>query len=293
MTTRMLQRYGLASRWTAINPILEVGEFGFETDTQKFKLGDGETTWLNLPYFISETDLPNVTALIAAANQQVQADIATAVSTAVAGLVDSAPAALNTLNELAAAIADDATFANTVTNAIANKADASHTHTLDNLSDVSVATATSGQVLKKQSDGTWAGETLPTQTTVSYLDLTNVPTTFTPSTHTHQSTEITHTVKTVADTTYSIISSDAEKTIRFTSDSAVTVTIDNILSPGQRIDVYQKGNGVVTFVPGTGTTLEAVGTSGGNFAIVNKFSAATIMCDSAGVYAILGSVEIA
>lgn len=40
---------------------------------------------------------------------------------AIAALVDSSPAALNTLNELAAAMGDDASFATTVTNALAGK----------------------------------------------------------------------------------------------------------------------------------------------------------------------------
>ena len=41
--------------------------------------------------------------------------------TAVANLVASAPAALNTLDELAAALNDDASFSTTVTNSIATK----------------------------------------------------------------------------------------------------------------------------------------------------------------------------
>jgi hypothetical protein len=45
----------------------------------------------------------------------------TYVDTAVADLVDSAPAALDTLNELAAALGDDANFSTTVTNSIATK----------------------------------------------------------------------------------------------------------------------------------------------------------------------------
>ena len=43
------------------------------------------------------------------------------VDTEVSGLVDSAPAALNTLNELAAALGDDASFSTTITNSIAAK----------------------------------------------------------------------------------------------------------------------------------------------------------------------------
>ena len=43
------------------------------------------------------------------------------VSTAIANLADSAPSTLDTLNELAAALGDDANYATTTTNAIATK----------------------------------------------------------------------------------------------------------------------------------------------------------------------------
>lgn len=45
------------------------------------------------------------------------------VNTAVANLVDSSPTTLDTLNELAAALGDDANFATTITNALSNKVD--------------------------------------------------------------------------------------------------------------------------------------------------------------------------
>ena len=57
----------------------------------------------------------------------------TAISTAVDSLVDGAPALLNTLNELAAAINDDANYTTTLTSALATKA---------NSSDVTTAIAT-------------------------------------------------------------------------------------------------------------------------------------------------------
>ena len=43
------------------------------------------------------------------------------VDTAVTNLVDSAPGTLNTLNELAAALGDDANFSTTITNSLATK----------------------------------------------------------------------------------------------------------------------------------------------------------------------------
>ena len=55
MATRMQQRRGTAAQWISTHdgdgPILEIAEIGFETDTGKFKIGDGLTPWINLPYF--------------------------------------------------------------------------------------------------------------------------------------------------------------------------------------------------------------------------------------------------
>lgn len=50
-------------------------------------------------------------------------------------IVDAAPAALDTLNELAAAIGDDANFAGTVTTALAGKAPTVHTHVKSDITD--------------------------------------------------------------------------------------------------------------------------------------------------------------
>jgi len=58
----------------------------------------------------------------AAATNTTQLATTAFVRTEVSNLVDSAPAALDTLNELAAAIGDDATFSTTITNSLAAKA---------------------------------------------------------------------------------------------------------------------------------------------------------------------------
>ena len=41
---------GKAEAWQRNNPILLAGELGFETDTYRFKIGDGETSWNDLKY---------------------------------------------------------------------------------------------------------------------------------------------------------------------------------------------------------------------------------------------------
>ncbi len=51
MSTRFKLRRGTASAWTSANPTLLLGEPGIETDTLKWKVGDGSTAWNSLAYF--------------------------------------------------------------------------------------------------------------------------------------------------------------------------------------------------------------------------------------------------
>ena len=51
MANTIQHKRGTAANWTSANPILGAGEFGFETDTGKLKLGDGSTAWTALGYF--------------------------------------------------------------------------------------------------------------------------------------------------------------------------------------------------------------------------------------------------
>lgn len=48
--TQIQIRRDTAANWTATNPVLASGELGFETDTGKFKMGDGATAWAGLSY---------------------------------------------------------------------------------------------------------------------------------------------------------------------------------------------------------------------------------------------------
>lgn len=50
MPFRLQQRRDTAANWTSNNPTLAAGEFAVETDTKKFKIGDGTTAWTSLTY---------------------------------------------------------------------------------------------------------------------------------------------------------------------------------------------------------------------------------------------------
>ena len=123
MAVRIQFRRGTAAEWAAANPTLGAGEAGYETDTAKFKLGTGNTVWNSLAY--------------AGVNQS---DIEDAVN----AVIDSAPNALNTLNELAAALNDDASFANTIINSLSNHTSATtNVHGIANTANLVTQTALS------------------------------------------------------------------------------------------------------------------------------------------------------
>lgn len=105
MATRMQQRRGTAEQWTLANPVLATGEIGFETDTSKFKVGDGVNAWATLAYFVNSDDLSG--ELEEYATQEF-------VTSAIENVVGFAPETLDTLVELASALGDDPNFSQTI-----------------------------------------------------------------------------------------------------------------------------------------------------------------------------------
>ena len=109
----MQQRRGTAQQWTTANPILASGEIGFESDTSKFKIGDGVNHWEDLVYYASAEELSSI--------------------------IDGAPDLLNTLNELAAALGDDPAFFTTVATNLSNhQTDTTNIHGIVNTEQLSL-----------------------------------------------------------------------------------------------------------------------------------------------------------
>lgn len=129
MATRMQQRRGTAAQWTGSNPILNAAEIGYETDTNKFKIGDGTNHWADLTYFVDGAAISNI--------------------------VDGAPALLDTLNELAAAIGDDPSFFTTVATNLSNhEADTTNIHGIADTSALATKTYADTAVSTHNSDTT-------------------------------------------------------------------------------------------------------------------------------------------
>lgn len=53
MTSRLQNRRDTSTAWASANPTLAAGEMGLETNTSKWKMGDGVTAWNSLAYAYS------------------------------------------------------------------------------------------------------------------------------------------------------------------------------------------------------------------------------------------------
>ena len=60
LNTKLKCRTDTYQNWKDNNPLLLVGEIGYESDTNKIKIGDGSTNWNDLPYLTSGSDTPMV-----------------------------------------------------------------------------------------------------------------------------------------------------------------------------------------------------------------------------------------
>jgi hypothetical protein len=107
VVTQIQVRRGTASQWTSTNPTLAAGEWGFETDTGKAKIGNGSTNWTGLSYFGGTGDVTltgvqtltnkTLTAPIITIATNAQAASYTLVLTDQSDLVEISNASANTL----------------------------------------------------------------------------------------------------------------------------------------------------------------------------------------------------
>jgi hypothetical protein len=151
MATRMQQRKGTAAQWISTNngdgPVLNAGEIGYEIDTNKFKIGDGVNHWVDLNYFVDGAELSNI--------------------------IDGAPALLDTLNELAAAIGDDPNFITTVSgNLSTHTSDSTNVHGIADTTALATKTYADDAVTNHNNDTTNIHGITDTANLVYQADLT-------------------------------------------------------------------------------------------------------------------------
>jgi hypothetical protein len=85
---------------------------------------------------------------------------------------------------------------------------------------------------------------------------------------------------------YIIVSGDKNTYIRSTG-SAITVTLDNVLSIGESINFIQAGAGQITFAAGTGVTLYSADSL---VKTAKQYAGATVVCGASGIYYLIGNL---
>ena len=323
MATRMQQRRGTEAQWTTANPVLAAGEIGFETDTNQFKMGDGVNTWSDLTYFIDATTLsgslddyiPLASAGVAdgvatldengfVPASQLDIDVAADINAAIDGLIDGAPGVLDTLNELAAALGDDADFITTINTSIGLKQDKVTGVTDTEIGYLDgVTSAIQGQIDAKQDKVSGV-----TDTEIGYLD--GVTSAIQTQIDTKQDkvsgvtdTEIgyldgvTSSIQPQIDSKISLSQAISDKSSNYTlqstdsgklitNSSAITITVEG-LSAGQQVDFLQTGSDQITFVAGSGITLNS---KDSKLSTSAQGSPVSVKCISSTVYWLVGDL---
>lgn len=100
------------------------------------------------------------------------------------------------------------------------------------------------------------------------------------------------TVTTISGTSHTTQSSNNGSLLVFTSTSAITLTVTDVLSDGQSIAILQDNTGQVT-LSGFGVTLTGAGTDSGVLKTRARYSVATIVRISSGQYRVFGDLAIA
>ena len=98
-----------------------------------------------------------------------------------------------------------------------------------------------------------------------------------------------------ATTARTLASTDAGKTILFTSASATVITVNDStdLAVGERVDIIADGAGEVTVLASTATVAGAgTATTSGSFTIGGQYSAATLLCVGTDSYRLIGNVAV-
>jgi len=94
VVTQVQVRRGTASQWTSANPTLASGEWGFETDTGKVKIGNGSTAWNSLGY-TGAGDIEGVTASTGLSGGGTSGTVSLSIDTAVTADLSTAQTLTN------------------------------------------------------------------------------------------------------------------------------------------------------------------------------------------------------
>jgi hypothetical protein len=96
-------------------------------------------------------------------------------------------------------------------------------------------------------------------------------------------------VTTISATTHALASSNSLDTLRFTSGSNVTITVNDALQNAEYVNCTQDGAGKLIFVAGSGVTLQSP--QGNNVRSSVQYGWVSIIKIATGTYRLIGNLE--
>ena len=88
-------------------------------------------------------------------------------------------------------------------------------------------------------------------------------------------------------TTYTIAAGDAQNTVFVNNATGTTVTVDDVLDVGERIDFVQKGAGAITFAAGSGVTLNS---KDALLSTAAQYAGVTVIKEATNTYYLIGNL---
>jgi hypothetical protein len=273
MAVRIQLRNDTAANWTDADPVLAAGEFGLETDTDQFKIGDGVSTWIELPYGGIQGE-PGPTGPTGLTGPTGPSDGPTGPIGPTGPQGSTGPigptGAQGTDIHFAGSVA-------TVGNLPATGNSVNDAYIVDADGNLYVWNGTSfddaGQIVGPQGPSGPAGDTGPQGPTGPSGDFSSL-----------------YNFNTATTSSYTIELSDAGKIVEMSqsSSSSVVVPLDSSINfpVGSNITILQTGTGSVTIIPAGGVTINA--TPG--LRLRNQWSSATLVKRGSNLWVAMGDL---
>jgi hypothetical protein len=250
VVTQIQIRRGTASQWTSANPTLASGEWGFETDTKKGKIGDGATAWNSLAYVLGVGDIDGVTAGTGLSGGGTSGTVTLSIDSTVATLTGSQTLTNKTLTSpIISSISNTGTLTLPVT-----------TGTVALTSDITVTDSSTNTLTNKTLTDAKINLAINAQTGTTYtFVLTDNGKLVTAS----NASAITVTIPPISSVAY---------------------------ATGAQLNIVQKGAGQVTFAQGSGVTIRSTGATATAPKLRAQYSSATCIHEGSDVWYVVGDI---